>query len=131
LKNGYKWVQYVSFEHEIESRKSEYYRALRACQAERPNEDITVWIQLFFSSLRNIQSQLMLKLKQCGMETQLSPREKSILTLIQSYPGIRSGEIAVKLAIPNPTVKRILAELKAKELIEQHGIGRQIAYSSK
>jgi Fic family protein len=24
LKNGYSWIQYVSFEHEIESRKSEY-----------------------------------------------------------------------------------------------------------
>ena len=26
LKNGYKWIQYVSFEHEIESKKEEYYR---------------------------------------------------------------------------------------------------------
>lgn len=24
LKNGYKWIEYVSFEHEIESRKTEY-----------------------------------------------------------------------------------------------------------
>jgi Fic family protein len=131
LKNGYKWIQYVSFEHEIESRKSEYYRALRACQAQRPNEDITVWIQFFFSSLRNIQSQLMLKLKQSGKDTQLSPREKSILTLIQNHSGIKSGEIAERLAIPNSTVKRILAELKAKGLIEQYGSGRKIAYSSK
>jgi Fic family protein len=131
LKNGYKWIQYVSFEHEIESRKSEYYRALRACQAGRPNEDITVWIRFFLSSLRNIQSQLMQKLEQSGKDTQLSPREKSILTLIQNYPGIKSSEIAAKLAIPNSTVKRILSDLKAERLLEQHGAGRNITYSAK
>ena len=128
LKNGYKWIQYVSFEHEIESRKSEYYRALRAGQAQRPNEDITVWIQFFFSALQNIQSQLMLKLEQSGTNTQLSPREKSILTLIQNYSGIQSGEIAEKLAIPSSTVKRILSELKAQGFIEHYGKGRNTGY---
>ena len=131
LKNGYKWIQYVSFEHEIESRKSEYYRALRACQAQRPDEEITVWIAFFFSSLRNIQNQLMLKLKQSGKDTQLSPREKSILTLIQNYSGIKSSEIATKLNIPIPTVKRILTGLKDKNLIETYGAGRSITYSAK
>ncbi len=51
LKNGYNWIQYVSFEHEIENRKTDYYRVLRNCQAQRPNEDITEWIHFFFSSL--------------------------------------------------------------------------------
>ncbi len=41
LKQGYKWIQYVSFEHEIESRKSEYYRVLHGCQANRPIEDVS------------------------------------------------------------------------------------------
>jgi len=131
LKNGYKWIQYVSFEHEIESRKSEYYRALRACQAQRPGEDITVWIAFFFSSLLNIQSQLMQKLQQSGTETQLSPREKSIMLLIQNYSGIKSGEIAAKLALSSPTVKRTLAALLAKNLLEQHGAGRNTTYSVK
>jgi Fic family protein len=62
LKNGYRWIQYVSFEHEIESRKSEYYQALRACQSQRQNEDITVWINFFLNALRNIQTQLLQKL---------------------------------------------------------------------
>lgn len=39
LKNGYKWIQYVSFEHEIEKRKSEYYQVLRSCQANRPKKN--------------------------------------------------------------------------------------------
>jgi len=131
LKNGYKWIQYVSFEHEIESRKTEYYQALRACQAQRPNEEITTWINFFLNALRNIQTQLMSKLEQSGVETQLSPREKAILTIIQNYSGVKSSEIAKKLAIPNPTVKRILSELQNKGMIEKQGNGRSTIYLAK
>lgn len=131
LKNGYKWIQYVSFEHEIEKRKNEYYQALRSCQAQRPNEDVTIWMQFFLSCLSNIQSQLMTKLHRSGLETQLSPKEKSIFTIIQNRPNIQSGEIAVKLAIPAPTVKRILSELLNKGSIEKQGRGRNVSYTIK
>ena len=131
LKNGYKWVQYVSFEHEIESRKSEYYQALRTSQAQRPNENITIWINFFLNALCNIQTQLMKKLEQCGIETQLLPREKAILTIIQNYSGIKSGEIADKLNIPNSTVKRILSDLKSKGMIEKQGSSRSTVYLAK
>jgi len=131
LKNGYKWIQYVSFEHEIESRKNEYYQILRSCQAQRPNEDVTIWIQFFLSCLSNIQSQLMTKLHKSGLETQLSPKEKSIYSIIQNRPNIQSGEISKKLAIPAPTVKRVLSELLNKELIEKQGNGRNVSYTTR
>lgn len=131
LKHGYKWVQYVSFEHEIESRKIEYYRVLRSCQAQRPNEDVTEWIRFFFDCLANIQNQLMAKLENKGVETRLSPREKSILTFIENNAGCKSGDIAKKLGIPSPTVKRILPELIGKNLIEKFGTGPGTNYSIK
>ncbi|MBN2595502.1 MAG: Fic family protein [Marinifilaceae bacterium] len=131
LKHGYKWIQYVSFEYEIESRKTEYYRVLRNCQAQRPNEDVTDWIRFFFNALGNIQHQLMVKLESKGVETKLSPREKSILTFIENNAGCKSGEIANKLGIPNPTVKRILPELLEKNLIEKFGTGPGTNYSMK
>jgi Fic family protein len=131
LKNGYKWIQYVSFEHEIENRKNEYYQVLRSCQAQRPNEDVTVWILFFLNCLSNIQSQLLTKLQKSGMETQLSPKEKSIYSIIQNHPNIQSGKIAEKLAIPAPTVKRILSELLNKGLIEKQGSGRNVSYTIK
>lgn len=131
LKNGYKWIKYVSFEHEIESRKMEYYRVLRSCQAQRPNEDVTEWIRFFFEALGNIQHQLMVKLESKGVETRLSPREKSILTFIENNVGCKSGDIAKKLDIPNPTVKRILPNLIKKNLIEKYGIGPGTNYSIK
>jgi Fic family protein len=131
LKNGYKWIQYVSFEHEIENRKNEYYQVLRSCQAQRPNEDVTEWIMFFLNCLSNIQSQLMTKLQKHGFETQLSSKEKSIYTIIQNRPNIQSGEISKKLAIPAPTVKRILSELLKKGLIEKQGKGRNVSYTIK
>jgi Fic family protein len=129
LKNGYKWVQYVSFEHEIENRKSEYYQVLRACQAQRPNEDVSDWMQFFLSCLSNIQSQLLKKLNRSGIETKLSQKEKLIYTIIQNRPNIQSGEISEKLAIPLPTVKRMLSGLMHKGLIEKQGSGRNVSYT--
>ncbi len=119
----------MSFEHEIENRKNEYYQTLRNCQAQRPNEDVTVWIQFFLSCLSNIQSQLLVKLNRSGLETQLSPKEKSIYTIIQNRPNIQSSEISEKLAIPAPTVKRILSVLLNKGLIEKEGSGRNVSYT--
>ncbi|NOX67177.1 MAG: Fic family protein [Chlorobi bacterium] len=131
LKNGYNWIQYVSFEHEIESRKSEYYLKLRHCQSQRPNENVTEWINFFFSALLNIQEQLMKKLEVKGTKAKLSPKEKSILTFIESNPGTKSGIISNKLNIPNPTVKRILTKLLNENLIEKYGIGAGTNYSIK
>jgi len=128
LKNGYKWIQYVSFEHEIESKKVDYYRVLRACQAHRPNENVSEWVLFFLESLRNIQTQLMQKLDQKGVDSQLSPREKSILTYVGDHPGCKSGEITKKLGIPSPTIKRILSDLLSKNLIERHGSGAGVNY---
>jgi Fic family protein len=131
LKKEYKWIQYVSLEHEIENRKTEYYQVLRSCQVQRPNEDVTVWMKFFLSCLSNIQLQLMTKLHKSGLETQLSPKQKSIFMIIQNRPNIQSGEIAEKLAIPAPTVKRILSELLSKGLIVKQGSGRSVSYTIK
>lgn len=131
LKNGYKWIQYISFEHEIENRKAEYYRVLRSCQANRPNEEVTNWVAFFFDALLNIQKQLLKKLEVQGIESILSPKEKSILVYISNNPGCKSGAIAQKLGIPSPTVKRILPDLIDKNLITKYGIGPGTNYSLK
>lgn len=128
LQSGYKWIEYVSFEHEIEHRKNEYYQVLRSCQAQRPHEDLSSWIHFFLHCLRNIQQQLLQKLLQSGIETHLSPKEKAIYFLIQSRPNLQSGEMAEKLNMPLPTVKRLLADLNSKGLIEKQGIGRGVSY---
>ena len=131
LQTGYKWIQYVSFEHEIESRKVEYYKVLQNCQANRPNENVDEWINFFFDSLKNIQLKLSQKLQTQGVETSLTPKEKSVVSFIENYPGCKSGNIAKKLGIPSPTVKRILPKLIQLNLISKHGIGPGTNYTIK
>lgn len=123
LKQGYKWIQYVSFEHEMEHRKVQYYQELRKCQAQRPNENVTSWICFFLDALSNIQSLLEKKLKKEGIQAKLSPNERAILVFIGENPGSKSGEISKKLGIPNPTVKRMLSQLLEQNLLEKFGSG--------
>lgn len=104
---------------------------MRSCQANRPNEEVTSWVVFFFETLLNIQKQLMKKLEIQGVEAQLSPKEKSILVYIGNNPGCKSGDIAQKLGIPSPTVKRILPDLIDKNLIEKYGTGPGTNYSVK
>ncbi|GAA3947906.1 Fic family protein [Hymenobacter algoricola] len=128
LRHGYVWIQYVSLEHEIESRKTEYYRVLQQCQSQRPGENISTWLAFFFDALLNVQQQLLHKFTASETETQRSPREKAVLAFIRNHPGCQSGQIADKLAIPAPTVKRILAELAVNKLVEKQGSGRATVY---
>jgi Fic family protein len=131
LKNGYNWIQYVSLEHEIESRKAEYYRVLMGCQIQRPNEDVSDWVKFILDALQKTQESLMQKLDTVGMKNRLSPKEKSLVTYIADHPGCKSGEIAKNLGIPNPTVKRILPILVEKNLIERFGTGPGTYYTIK
>ncbi|PUV22908.1 Fic family protein [Sphingobacterium athyrii] len=122
-KYGYQWIRYVSFEHEIESQKTEYYRVLRACQAQRPGEDISEWVMFFLTCLRNIQEALLRKLDARSVTQTLSPKEKTLLLIIEGNPGIKTSEIAGKMGASNSTIKRMLDKLINAKLIERHGSG--------
>ena len=129
LKNGYSWIQFISFENEIENRKSAYYKVLMDTQRNRPGENITEWLRFFLSCLSHIQNNLMLKLDQRKMDNAATnQRERKILFFIENHPGSRSGEISSKLDIPLPTAKKTLAELVEKKLLYKEGVGRGTAY---
>ncbi len=129
LKNGYKWIQYISFEHEIENRKLEYYKVLRSCQARRPNENISDWVDFFVGSLKNIQGKLMHKLQVHEAGEQLLPREKLIVSFIQNNPGCKTGEIAKALGISRIIIIRALSPLMKQNIIEKHGVGSGTQYT--
>ena len=113
----------------LKTKKTEYYKELRSCQDQRPNEDVTSWVHFFMKTLLQIQESLLAKLATKGTSVQLSPREKSILVYIENHPGCKSGKIAEKLDIPNPTVKGILTDLISKKLIEKFSLGPGTNYS--
>ena len=130
LQHGYRWVQYVSMEHEIENRKSTYYQVLRSCQGQRPNENVTEWITFFFEVLVTIQDRLMQKLAQLGVDQTLSVRDKEILAFIMGHPGCKSGQVSRQLNIPAPTVKRLLSQMVENHLLERHGSGAGTTYTA-
>jgi Fic family protein len=129
MKHQYKWIQYVSFEHEIENKKGEYYRVLMECQHQRPGEDVSAWVYFFLQSLRTISDLLFTKLNTQANPIPLSPRDSSIYLFIENHPGCQSGEIAEKLNIPQSTVKKILNKMVSSKMILQHGSGRGINYT--
>lgn len=129
MKSGYVWIEYVSFEHEIEHRKKEYYQHLMEAQRNRPGEDVTGWVYFFLDCLRNIQAQLLQKLEEKKSREQVGMREQQVYSIIEHYPGISSGEVAKKLQIPLPSVKRIIADLVAARNLVVHGAGRGTSYS--
>ncbi len=129
LKQGYSWIQYVSFEHEIENRKGEYYRVLMQCQQQRPGEDVDVWMMFFLACMNNIQRHLMTKLEVQGNAATMSVREKRVYTFIENNPGSQSGEMAQRLDIPLPTVKRMLTDMLRRKLIAKNGIGKATNYT--
>lgn len=124
LRHGYSWIQYVSFEHEIEHRKAEYYKVLMQTQKKRPREKVDEWVAFFLDCLLNIQEQLMDKLNtKANSITQLAPREKNILTFIENHPGSKSSDIAEKLNIPLSTVKKMLTAMVDNKTIIKYGVG--------
>lgn len=129
LKSGYVWIEYVSFEHEIEHRKKDYYKRLMDAQRNRPDEDVTEWVYFFLDCLKNIQQQLLQKVKEKEQRERVGVREQAIYALVENNPGIRSGAVSEKLNIPNSTVKRILADLVASRNLIVHGAGRGTSYS--
>jgi DNA-binding MarR family transcriptional regulator len=85
----------------------------------------------YLEALNNMQLHLKKSLETKGVENQLSPREKAILTFIGNHAGCKSGEIARKLGIPSPTVKRLLPDLIDKQLITKYGTGPGTNYTTK
>ncbi len=129
LQNGYEWVEYISFEHEIEKRKKKYYQALRNCQAKRPNEDITEWIEFFLDTLKNLVNKLNKKLE--ISDSDLTPKQKNIYIFICNNPESKISKISEGSKVPRATLKRILKILLKKELIEKNGKGAGTNYRMK
>ena len=129
MKSGYIWIEYVSFEHEIEHRKKEYYKNLMEAQRNRPGEDVTEWVEFFLDCLKNIQKQLLEKIREKERRESVGVREQNIYTYILNHAGASSSEVAAKINIPQATVKRILADLVATRNLIVHGAGRGTRYS--
>ncbi|MBK8613732.1 MAG: Fic family protein [Flavobacteriales bacterium] len=94
LQQGYPWVQYVSFEHEIERRKSDYYRVPYTCKPSAPARTSAPWLHFFLDCLVVMMEKLRAKLEAKGAITDLNERQRNILRYVQQHAGAQAGGIA-------------------------------------
>jgi Fic family protein len=133
LGTEYDFIQYVSFEHQIEKGKKDYYRALMNCQKQRAIgkfEKIYKWCEYFLDSLlestRNLEEKL-------GEEKQiigyLNERRKIILKFMTSNPVVKISDIRKKFPKLNGnTLKKDLQILVAEKYLEKIGEKRGSVY---
>ncbi len=132
VKEKYYFVQYVSFEHVIENRKKEYYKALMDCQKIRytSKENLGVWINFFLDCIIELSSKLESKLERIvHNDVYLNERQKNIVGLIVKNGKLRTVDIHRE--IPNSalaTIKKDLKYLVDQKVIMKEGSGRSTTY---
>jgi len=132
LQQGYDFVQYISFEHVIESRKDEYYKALMEGQKNRYTEDekIDVWLTFFLECMIDLTERLDKKYKVYSkIKLELNDRQKLILEFIKKKQTTKIG--AIEKAMPGEsrnTIKKDLFYLLKEGMILRTGLGRGVQY---
>lgn len=129
---GYDFVQFISFEHVIEARKDEYYKALMQGQKDRYTDDekIDGWLTFFLECMIGLTEQLEKKYTTYSkIKLELNNRQKSILVFIKQEKTTRVG--AIEKALSNEsrnTIKKDLSYLLNEGLILRTGSGRGVQY---
>ena len=132
LRNGYDFVQYVSFENIIEEKKSAYYRSLISGQSQRgtDQEIINEWLLFFFQSLETLSQRLESKYERyMNIGGYLNDRQQQVLAFIQKEKKVVFRDLAKQFPnISASTIKRDLNILANDGRIEKQGAGRGMRY---
>lgn len=133
LRLGYGFIQYISFENQIEHRKSGYYRALMDGQRKRKRghaEDISEWILYFLGSLLDLTRKLEKKvadLRDAG--GYLNDRQKSVLEAIRKRGISKLSDLCRTFPEVSPnTLKKDLQRLVGEGRLERIGERKGSAY---
>ena len=130
LQSGYMYAPYVSLEEIIEEKQADYYLSLRETQKNRKtaSENIKPWL-LFFLDCAFIQVQKALELlKGNNPESLLSEIQKKIYDLFVADVELGVSGIKNRINVPLPTIKKSVARLVERGLIERLGQGRAARY---
>jgi len=132
MQQGYDFVQYISFEHVIESRKDEYYKALMQGQKDRytVEEKIDEWMTFFLECMIDLTEKLKIKYETYSkIKLELNDRQKSILAFIKQEKTTKVGAIEKALVGESRnTIKKDLSYLLKEGLILRTGSGRGVQY---
>jgi Fic family protein len=125
MKLDYQFIQYISFENVIESRKDEYYRVLIEGQKDRykDNERIDGWVLFFMQSLITLTERLEAKYEiYRKLRIALNKRQHEVLDFIGEHEPVQVGDVekALKQYSRN-TLKKDLAFLVKEGLLLKTG----------
>lgn len=134
LQCNYKFIQYISFEHVIEERKEEYYRALMEGQKDRYSgkEQIDQWVSYFLDSLIILTQRLEAKYETYNkLKTVLNDRQRKVLIFMKKKQTAQIGEIGEEISYSRNTLKKDLQYLVKEGLLLMTGSGRGTRYHYK
>jgi len=132
MKLDYGFVQYVSFEHVIESKKDAYYRALMSGQKHRykREERIDKWVIFFLESLIELTQRLSVKYDTYStLKVALNERQRRIVSFVKAKEPVQVGEIEASLEdYSRNTIKKDLSYLVQEGILLKTGAGRGVRY---
>ena len=135
MQQEYGFIQYVSFENIIETKKDDYYRALMEGQKNRgeKEERIDKWILFFLDCMVTLIQRLEAKYATYSqLEKGLNERQQKILQLLKKNKKAQIKDI--DKAFPDysrNTLKKDIACLVNEGLIIKTGGGRGVTYYPK
>jgi Fic family protein len=125
LKQDYLFIQYVSFENIIETRKEEYYRVLMEGQKNRYKdaERIDAWVLFFMECLITLTKRLEAKYNiYSKLKTVLNKRQQQILEFIGKNEPAQVGDVEKALKVySRNTLKKDLTYLVREGLLIRTG----------
>ncbi|KHJ39467.1 adenosine monophosphate-protein transferase SoFic [Pedobacter glucosidilyticus] len=132
MQQGYEFTQYVSFEHIIEERKDDYYRALMEGQKNRynPDERIDQWVLFFLDCLVTLIRRLEAKYQiYSKLSKELNDRQQSVLEFVKKQKKVQISEIEEALqGHSRNTLKKDMAYLVNEGLVLKTGEGKGTRY---
>lgn len=132
LKNDYPFIQYISFENQIEKEKQRYYQVLMDAQKQRysENEIIDKWMLFFLESLEILIKNLEEKYSRYKSKgPYLNKRQKAIMDFIQRNEPVKTSDVAAFLNQETiHTIKKDMLYLHREGVIEKIGEGKATIY---
>jgi len=132
LKQGYDFMQYISFENYIEANKKIYYDALMSAQRKRitKSDIIDKWVLFFLEGLKTLTEKLDKKydvFKQKG--GYLNDRQKQVKEFIIEHKTVKFSDLTLAFPDISPnTLKKDLQYLRNEQIISAVGQGKGTVY---
>ncbi len=132
IQSDYDFAQYISLEHIIEQRKTDYYQALMNAQQFRYSEQEIVndWMVFFLECMQILIERLEAKMnKNLAKRHYLNNRQKDILVLFNADKSLKISDISLKLSDYSVnTLKKDIQYLLSEGYIQKMGVGKATVY---